>query len=284
MPEGLRRAPLLNPYGRFLHRLARLKAEPAQSSWTCFLRNRAEIAYIAALGRSVRAGGRLSVAIFGCSTGAEAFSASYALRDQVGRIEIRIFASDILADNIAAAKAGRFEIAGKETENLSPEEIDALFEKRGEAYHVRERWRRPIDFAIVDATAPDIARFGQFDVVIANKFLIHMPPRVARACLRNLVSVIRPGGVLLVSGVDLDVKTEIVRELGLLPDVAAIGALHEGDATLRRSWPLDYWGLEPLNRRRKDFDLRYAVAFNKPGANPFRRDGATEQEVVAKSA
>jgi SAM-dependent methyltransferase len=103
-----------------------------------------------------------------------------------------------------------------------------------------------------------------------------MESETAARCLRNIVSTLRPGGVLLVSGIDLDVRSAVARELGLIPDEAAIERLHEGDFTLRRGWPFEYWGLEPLDRRRRDFPHRYAAAFTKPGANPFQRDSSIE--------
>ncbi|MEQ1928902.1 MAG: CheR family methyltransferase [Parvularculaceae bacterium] len=262
-----------------LHKLARLRQERVQSNWTCFLRNRAEIAYIAELGRAVRDGGRLSVAIFGCSTGAEAFSTSYALRDSFGRIQIEIHASDVSVESIETARIARFDPAGRETEGLSTEEMEALFEKAPDgALVVRTRWQAPVEFAVVDATAPGLAeRAGVHDLVLANKFLCHMPADRARQCLRNLVSTLRPGGVLIASGVELEVRTAVARELGLLPDTAAIEPLHEGDVTLRRGWPFEYWGLEPLDRGRRDYALRYAAALIKPGANPFRRAAATTE-------
>ena len=40
-----------------------------------------------------------------------------------------------------------------------------------------------------------------------------------------------------------------------------IDEIHEGDQSLRKDWPLQYWGLEPLDRRRSDSDLRYASVF-----------------------
>ena len=277
----------LRAYGGFLQRLARLRQARAQSSWTCFLRNRAEIAYIGALGRAVRDGGRLSVAIFGCSTGAEAFSASYALRDSAGRIAIEIHASDISPANVAAAQAGRFAAGGPELEGLSAAEIVALFEPSEDgSLLVREPWRAPVRFAVADAMDPALARdVGTHDIVIANKFLCHMPEEAARRCLRNIVGTVRPGGVLLVSGVDLDVRSAIARDLGLIPDEAALAALHDGDITLRRGWPFDYWGLEPLDRAKADYAFRYAAAFRKPGANPFQREaGAAAVPVRAARA
>ena len=47
--------------------------------------------------------------------------------------------------------------------------------------------------------------------------------------MRNLAPLIRPGGYIFVSGVDLDVRTRVARELGWQP----LAELHVGDARRR---------------------------------------------------
>jgi len=44
-----------------------------------------------------------------------------------------------------------------------------------------------------------------------------------------------------------------------VPDL--LEAVHNGDKSLRGDWPCKYWGLEPLDKRRPDWPLRYASAF-----------------------
>ena len=266
LPKALaERAPFV-AYGRFLQTLARLRQERKQSDWTCFLRNRAEIEYIGALGRSAPDGARLSIAILGCSTGAEAYSAAFALRDSLDRIELKICASDISPDCITRAIAGVYPRAGAETEALSLSEIEELFESVNGGLSIRQRWRAPIEWSVADALSPNLAAtLGQHDLVIASKFLCHMTPEVASRCFRNIHAIVKDGGVLMVSGVDLDVRSALARELGLVPDIDAIEALHNGDVTVRKDWPFEYYGLEPLDRSRTDWAHRYAVAFQKDG-------------------
>lgn len=267
LPKALAERPPFVAYGRFVQQLARLRQERKQSDWTCFLRNRAEIDYIGALGRAAPDGTRFSIAILGCSSGAEAYSAAFALRDSLDRIELKICASDISPSNIAKALAGVYPRVGLETEALTPGEIDALFEPSAVgALAVRARWRGPIEWSVADALSPNAAdTLGQHDLVIASKFLCHMTPDIAARCFRNIYAIVKDGGVLMVSGVDLDVRSEVARELGLVPDIDAIEALHNGDVTVRKDWPFEYYGLEPLDRSRKDWAYRYAGAFRKVG-------------------
>jgi hypothetical protein len=37
---------------------------------------------------------------------------------------------------------------------------------------------------------------------------------------------------------------------------------------LRRGWPLQYWGLEPLDRKRDSWEIRYASIFQLPASAP----------------
>ena len=53
-----------------------------------------------------------------------------------------------------------------------------------------------------------------------------------------------PGGFLFVSGVDLDVRTKVAADLGWKPCLELLEEMHEGDSSLRTSWPCKYWGLE----------------------------------------
>ena len=70
-----------------------------------------------------------------------------------------------------------------------------------------------------------------------------------------------PGGHLFVSGVDLDVRTKVAGELGWRPVQDLLEAIHDDDRSLREAWPYKYWGLEPLDKRRPDWQIRYASAF-----------------------
>src|SRR5882724_7794241 len=102
---------------------------------------------------------------------------------------------------------------------------------------------------------------GPQDTVVANRFLCHMGPLEAERCIRNIARLLVPGGYLFVSGVDLDVRTKVAIDLGWKPVQELLQELHEGDPSLRASWPHKYWGLEPLDRRRSDWKTRYASVF-----------------------
>ena len=127
---------------------------------------------------------------------------------------------------------------------------------------VKPRFREGITWHLGDAGDPGLVGFlGLQDIVVANRFLCHMYPEQAGACLRNLARLVKPSGYLFVSGVDLGVRSKVAHELRLRPVTEMINEIHEGDPSLRRDWPMEYWGLEPLDQGRIDWKTRYASVF-----------------------
>jgi hypothetical protein len=59
----------------------------------------------------------------------------------------------------------------------------------------------------------------------------------------------------------LDVRTNVAIDLGWEPVQELIAEIHDGDRSVRADWPWEWWGLEPLNRKRHDWQIRYAAAF-----------------------
>src|SRR4030095_15800187 len=102
---------------------------------------------------------------------------------------------------------------------------------------------------------------GPQRLVVANRFLFHMEPAASERCLRSVARLVKPGGYLFVSGIDLDVRTKTARALGWNPVADLLREVHEGDVSLLNDWPLEYWALEPFQATRRDGMLRYATAF-----------------------
>ena len=141
-----------------------------------------------------------------------------------------------------------------------------MFDREGDQVTVKPPFRDGIIWRVGDAGDPGLVdALGLQDIVVANRFLCHMYPEEAEACLRNLARLVRPGGYLFVSGVDLNVRCKVARELGWRPVTDMIMEIHEGDISLRRDWPLEYWGLEPFDEGRSDWRMRYASVFQLPG-------------------
>jgi len=146
-----------------------------------------------------------------------------------------------------------------------------MFDWEGERATVKPWLREGIRWHLGDVSDPEFVHaLGQHDMVVANNFLCHMTPVAAEQCLRNVAQLVRPGGYLFVSGVDLDVRMKVALELGWEPVPELMAEVHNGDPSVRADWPWQWWGLEPLNRRRRDWQIRYAAAFRIAGSHRQR--------------
>jgi chemotaxis methyl-accepting protein methylase len=277
-------------YGAHLHTLIQLRATRTQSVGTFFFRNRPELDLLVRLLDQKARGSTLDVAVLACSKGSEVYSISCAIRRSRPDLNVRLHALDIDRDILEFAKEGVYslpatdgsgaldpssraqvaDVAAKTFrhqntsifERMSAEEIEAMFQTEGGLLKVKPPFREGIVWQIGDARGPNLVSVvGLQDVVFANRFLCHMPREEAEACLLNLARLVKPGGYLFVSGVDLGVRSKVARDLGWRPVTELISEIHEGDSSLRRGWPLEYWGLEPFDQRRGDWKMRYAAVF-----------------------
>jgi chemotaxis methyl-accepting protein methylase len=235
-------------------------------------------------------GSGLDISVLACSKGAEVYSVAWTIRSARPGLKLRIHAVDISAAVLEFAERGvySFESPGvlnpttgesirqredvrratHEDQNapiferMTAQEIEAMCDLEGDRAKVKSWLREGIAWHLGDAGDPELVDIlGPQDIVVANRFLCHMAPVAAARCLRNVARLIKPGGYLFVSGVDLDVRTTVAREMGWRPVTNLIREIHEGDASLRRDWPLEYWGLEPFECDRSDWMIRYASVF-----------------------
>ena len=147
--------------------------------------------------------------------------------------------------------------------------MDAMFDREGDQAKVKSWLKEGITWRLGDASVPElIDALGTQDVVVANRFLCHMEPAAAERCLRNIAGLVKPGGYLFVSGVDLDVRTKVAKELDWKPVSDLMKEIHEGDFSLAMGWPLGWWGLEPFCQDHPDWRIRYASVF-QIGEAPF---------------
>ena len=265
----------LRGYGSHVHSLIQLR-ERKQATGTFFFRNRPELELLVRLLDRFPSGSTIDMAVLGCSKGAEVYSFSYVIHTKRPDLKLRICALDISRDVLELGETGTYPLDGLEPsqdigfrsifERMSSVEMEDLFEQDGENARVRPRFRDGITWRVGDAGDPNlVGDLGLQDLVVANRFLCHMSPSAAEACLRNLARLVKSEGYLFVSGVDLAVRSKVASECGWRPVIDLIEEIHEGDPTLRRDWPLCYWGLEPFDRTRADWRVRYASVFQLPG-------------------
>jgi chemotaxis methyl-accepting protein methylase len=274
LPASWRSKPSLRAYGSHVHRLIQLRGRN-QATGTFFFRNRPEMELLVRLLDQFPPGATIDMAVLGCSKGAEVYSFSYVVRTKRPDLDLRVCALDISKDMLEIGEAGIYPLGGMEPshdlgfrsifERMSSVEMEELFEEDGVNVRVRPRFRDGITWRLGDAGDPNLLESsGLRDIVVANRFLCHMDPGEAEACLRNLAQLAKSGGYLFVSGVDLAVRSKVASESGWRPVTDLIKEIHEGDPSLRRDWPLCYWGLEPFDRAKEDWKVRYASVFRVP--------------------
>lgn len=269
-------------YGRLIHALVLNNASRTQFVGTYFMRNQPELKLMRCIVDREPARSAVKIAVLGCSKGCEVYSILWVLRTARPDLHYNIFAVDISEEILNFAQCGVYtddavdhpsklcdgiRITRRDQDasvfhRLSGRERDSLFDCADGVARVKALFREGITWHCGDVNDPKLHTvLGYPDIVVANRFLCHMRPPEAEACLRQIARLVRPGGHLFVSGVDLDVRSKVAHELGWKPVTDLIQEIHEGDPSLRSSWPLYYWGLEPFRTDREDWRVRYASVF-----------------------
>jgi chemotaxis methyl-accepting protein methylase len=299
LPATIRRLAPGRWYGRHVHGLVGRLAERTQSHGTFFLRNRPELELLRRLVDVKANGTSLEVSVFACSKGAEVYSIAWTIRSARPDLKLRLHAFDISQEIVEFAKIGAYSLRRPPTlsvvshqgaseedklswntyrdqganqdlsvfERMTEDEIKAMFDREGDHLRVKPMLKEAIIWHTGDAGDPELASIlCPQDILVANRFLCHMKPVAAERCLRNLARLVKPGGYLFVSGVDLDVRQVVGAEMKWEPVTELLEEIYEGDASLINGWPLEWWGQEPFQAKRPDWSTRYASVFQLRGA------------------
>ncbi len=148
----------------------------------------------------------------GCSTGEEAYSLAIALMEFLGRkageVPIQIFATDIFAEAINKARAGRY-LEGISSD-LSAERLDRFFVKMDGGYQVSKFIREMCVFATHDLTKDP--PFSNVDLVSCRNVMIYLGQESQRRAMAVFHYALKPAGFLLLG------KSEAI---GRVPDLFA---------------------------------------------------------------
>jgi SAM-dependent methyltransferase len=258
----------LRAYGSWLHALARMRPVRMSYFYTSFFRNKPLLELARRLCDQHDNGSRITITVLGCSIGAEVYSLLWTIRSKRPDLKIVVNAMDLAKEAVEFARDGIYPPGcSKFTDapmfaSMTKEERQGLFDDDGHQLTIKPWLKENITWQVGDASDPELVnRVGQQDMVFANNLLCHMYPLDAEKSLRNIIKLVNPGGYLFVSGIDLDVRTKVVRALRLEPVIDLIEDIHNGDVTLITDWPFKYWGLEPFSMRRHDWRIRYSSVF-----------------------
>ncbi len=284
LPPPLLESPMFRALGHAIHKAVRRYAPRGTACSTWFFRNMPLLSGIAEQIHNMRPTGEVRICDIGCSTGAEVYSILWMLRKRYPQIPVSMLAMDLSPAAVEVGQAGKYKVNSLvfRSEHMDDAAGQEMFDREGDlfdsgfaAQYVVKPWlREGVRWMVADATDPEIAaRIGAQDVVLANNFLVHMNDNAAMNCMINLARLVRPGGLFVCRGVDLDVRETAAEQLGLRPVTSYIEEIHnaEPDFDARTGWPWRYWGLEPIDKARKNWTQRYASMFIAPSAETFYR-------------
>ena len=277
-------------YGTYVHALARKYDARQQAFSTCFLRNRPELELISRLLEKKSHGERLRVAVLGCSLGAEAYSIAWKIRSVRPDLQLTLNAVDISRQAVEFARRGVYSLASSDVTNtdiferMTAAEKQDFFDMDGATAAVKPWIKEAIKWSTGDVGEPDVIEaLGPQDIVVASNFLCHMSPPQAESCLVNIARLVNPWGHLFVSGIDLDVRAKVAGDLGWKPVHELLEQIHNGDPCLLAHWPWSYAGLEPFDKNRRDWQVRYAAAFQVVPSARSSSSRTENEKVVAVS-
>jgi len=140
----------------------------------------------------------------GCAAGEEVYSIAILLDERATASEhpvpYRIFATDILEDELTRAKSGAYDAA--QLQNVRLKHLHTYFHSRGDTYTVIPRLRDHIDFSRYDlldehSISPPTSIYGGFDLIICANLLFYYRPEVRQSILEKLHRSLVPGGYLV---------------------------------------------------------------------------------------
>jgi chemotaxis methyl-accepting protein methylase len=275
IPDTMRSSGMVRSFGQFIHRraCARQVRFPVDSTFhTFFLRNAPHFEVLRRRVLERPPGSVLRIAAIGCSSGAELYTAIWAVRCARQDLQLSATGVDIDAPALAKARTGVFSLDEHEFSRLPDEELErlctpapvALFDREGETLRISDRIATAPSWVMYDARDAKLRHaIGEQDVVFANNILCHMYDREAEQCLRNIAGLVAPGGYLFMYGVDLDVKSRVAGSLGLVPVRDMIEDVYLADWNALARWPFSYWGREPFDATRPDWEMRYAAVYQR---------------------
>ena len=139
-----------------------------------------------------------------CAAGQEVYSLAILLdeltADQKDAAHFRIFATDIDETELAAARAGSYDLAA--VRNVPLKYIHACFFQHGRRYSLASRIRERVDFSVYDLLAqdsvcPPMSIYGDFDLVFVGNLLYYYNPAIRARILDKLHGCLKPGGYLV---------------------------------------------------------------------------------------
>jgi two-component system, chemotaxis family, CheB/CheR fusion protein len=179
--------------------------------------------------------------VVGCSTGEEAYSLAMTFREVADSQPnpdawaLQIFASDVNADAIAAARRGQF--SSNIAVDVAPERLSRFFHAMGDGFLIGQEIRQTILFAQHDVTLDP--PFTRLDILSCRNLMIYFNAALQQRVLPLFHYVMRPGGVLILGG-----SETVGRSLSLFTPLDSKSRIYLRSAAAAVTGNLDF----PVNR------------------------------------
>lgn len=147
-------------------------------------------------------GNRVRAWVVGCSSGEEAYSLAIAFREVIAELPaaagrpVQIFASDLSADAISAARKGRY--SANIATDVDPARLAKFFSVQGDGYLIDKQIREMVLFAQHDVILDP--PFTKLDLLSCRNLLIYFNATLQRRLMPLYGYSLRPGGALLLGG------------------------------------------------------------------------------------
>ena len=146
--------------------------------------------------------GRLRAWVVGCSTGEEAYSLAMLFKEvaaespAVNGTTLQIFASDLSADAILAARKGQY--PDKIAADVGPARLARFFSAHGDGYLIDKQIREMVLFAQHDVISDP--PFTRLDLLFCRNLMIYLNPSLQKRLIPLFSYSLRPEGALLLGG------------------------------------------------------------------------------------
>lgn len=167
---------------------------------TYFFRERAQLEVLArSVEEWVRDGRRPRLWSAACATGEEPLSLAMLLADAGLLARVDLIASDISAESLSRARAGRFGARALRDVDALPAAARFLARTPEGALQVPEAIRAQVEWRKVNlADAQQVARLPTCDAILCRNVLIYFSDATATRVVTSLADRLRPGGALFV--------------------------------------------------------------------------------------
>lgn len=206
----------------------------------------------------------LEINIFAGSNGAEAYTFTSVLLEKFPDIKVTVRCSDLHDDMVNYAKDGVYQASEVQEAEMPPHFISSTFDKVDGAFHVKPHIKDKISFFTANIVTDDLVqKYTAADIILIQNVLFHLDDASARKAFENVMATAKADAVVLMDGMPLDMREELVKQYQLKAVRSRIREIHEhARGHVPEDWWNYYYGAEPYLFFKPNKINRYCTVFN----------------------